>query len=652
MLCHAEKITYEGHIKDIFRKNCSSCHKSSKQKGGLNLMSYSAAIKGSSSGKILESGDENSVLMECILWLDEDTRMPPKKGKLEKTDVELITKWIKGGLLENDKSKKQLDAKKGEDFVVQQVEPGESIMPQYLCIEPFLSYQYTFPIQAVAASPYAPLFAVGAYKQLMLYESDTLDICGILDFSEGQIYDLKFSRDGSLLVGAGGKNGDYGTVAIWDVKSGRRIKSIEHGYDAIMAVDISPDLTLLAMGGSDKKLHIYNLSDGDKLALKGHSSWLSTVNFSPDGKWLATGDQNGQILIWDIELGDKINSLSKHKAEVNALSWRSDSKTLASCSKDSQYIVWEPLEEKPLKQSKAHSSKVINDLNYDKQGQIFTVGNDKTVRVFNTKYKQIHHFKCKDDSGLKVLPFDDYVVVIFRNGVLQKRSIKSKKLELATKVETITLDERIYRSEKHWDALHSELIPKQEKLKKVQVEIQTIQNYPQTIQTLKQKIARLKKHKSLSQENLSKQADAQLSSQMRQSQRELQRQELINLNNQIKQNSQELKKLSEKVKDTKKILTTLNKEKLVHELAIKPLKQALEEIKKQLVRWKAEKINTKRYLKKMEIDKVAKTGARMERLRSNSSQERQGILKKLTSEEEFLLEQYLSTISTLKVNRE
>ena len=77
-----KKITYEEHVKPVFKEHCLNCHNPDKSKGDLDLASYQALLIGSSSGEIVQPGNPSrSALMAVITHADE-LEMPPKKPKI------------------------------------------------------------------------------------------------------------------------------------------------------------------------------------------------------------------------------------------------------------------------------------------------------------------------------------------------------------------------------------------------------------------------------------------------------------------------------------------------------------------------------------------------------------------------------------------
>src|SRR6266705_1042357 len=113
---HAQdKITYTDHILPLVEANCSKCHNVDKKKADLDLTSYQGALKGSGSGAVLVSGNlDGSKLWKAITHAEEPN-MPPNRPKLADKELELIKKWITGGLLENAAGKAIAAAKPGVD---------------------------------------------------------------------------------------------------------------------------------------------------------------------------------------------------------------------------------------------------------------------------------------------------------------------------------------------------------------------------------------------------------------------------------------------------------------------------------------------------------------------------------------------------------
>ncbi|HZR19581.1 MAG TPA: c-type cytochrome domain-containing protein [Verrucomicrobiae bacterium] len=97
-------VSYEGDIKPIFEKACTSCHGPEKAKGKLRLDSLAAALKGGEDGKVIEPGHSaDSVLVHNVAHLgDPDDYMPPPKNKtgikqLTPEQIGLIRAWIDHG---------------------------------------------------------------------------------------------------------------------------------------------------------------------------------------------------------------------------------------------------------------------------------------------------------------------------------------------------------------------------------------------------------------------------------------------------------------------------------------------------------------------------------------------------------------------------
>ncbi len=90
---HAEKLTFEQHIRPILKANCFQCHGEDKElKGDLDLRLRKAIVKGGKNGPTLIPGDHKK---SPLFTLTQKGEMPPDEHPaLKPKEIELIARWI------------------------------------------------------------------------------------------------------------------------------------------------------------------------------------------------------------------------------------------------------------------------------------------------------------------------------------------------------------------------------------------------------------------------------------------------------------------------------------------------------------------------------------------------------------------------------
>ena len=323
--------TWNDDIVPIFKDHCTGCHNPDKLKADLDLTTYAAAMKGGSSGAAIKAGAPDTSLLYRVTMHLEEPEMPPKKPKLAQAQLNIIKEWIAGGALES----KGGTAAKSRDAALQMVVPsaaatpdGPPPMPENLpAVADAAVISKPTPVIALAASPRAPLAAVGSHGQVLLYNTETKALLGALPFPERQPNVLRFSRDGALLLAAGGRGAHSGGAAVFDIKTGKRVAEAgKEASDSILAADLSPDRALIATGGPDKLVRVYSSKDGKlQRTIKKHTDWVTALAFSPDGEKLATADRNGGLHLWDPKTGTILYTLAEHQARITSLAPNLDS---------------------------------------------------------------------------------------------------------------------------------------------------------------------------------------------------------------------------------------------------------------------------------------------------------------------------------------
>jgi predicted nucleic acid-binding Zn-ribbon protein/mono/diheme cytochrome c family protein len=385
-----KKVTYDDQLAPIFRQRCSSCHNPTAKKADLDVTAYPSLMRGGSSGAVIEPGEAEASQLFALVTHKSEPFMPQKADKLPDGEIDLIRKWIDGGALENAGSKA---AKPKPKMTVAMAEapgtrPAVVPMPPRMVLEPAFHTSRPPMARSLATSPWAPLVAVAAQRQVLLYNTTTLELVGVFAFPEGQPNIVRFSRDGRLLLAGGGHPAASGKVVVWDITTGERIAEVGNELDAVLAADISADHKLIALGGRLRVMRVYSTATGELVYEKAkHTDWLLALEFSPDGVLLASADRNGGLCVWEAQSGNEYLTLNGHTAAVNAVSWRSDSNLLASASEDATVRLWELENGTQVKNWNAKTS--VLSMDFARDGRIVTCGRDQVTRLWDQEGKQL-----------------------------------------------------------------------------------------------------------------------------------------------------------------------------------------------------------------------------------------------------------------------
>ena len=94
LICLVHADAWDVHVRPLLESKCFKCHGGVKQKGGLDLRSLEAVLKGGDSGAAILPGNPTGSLMLEMVHPDAETRMPPKGDALTASETQLLESWI------------------------------------------------------------------------------------------------------------------------------------------------------------------------------------------------------------------------------------------------------------------------------------------------------------------------------------------------------------------------------------------------------------------------------------------------------------------------------------------------------------------------------------------------------------------------------
>ncbi|RKZ56946.1 MAG: hypothetical protein DRR08_20300, partial [Candidatus Parabeggiatoa sp. nov. 2] len=195
-------------------------------------------------------------------------------------------------------------------------------MPLLLC-----AYLLFLSVDSIAASTPSPFLP----EQEIEKQLTTID-------NRSEVTSVTFSPDGRLLAYGSGDN----RVRLWDVQSGRLLKSFEGHSQSVTSVAFSADGLMLASGSEDKTIRLWDINSKTFLkTFEGHRGVVNSIAFHPEGNLLASSSNGGTIRVWNIRSGELLRKPFKWQVRsMRTVAFSPDGKMLATGASDLKVRLW------------------------------------------------------------------------------------------------------------------------------------------------------------------------------------------------------------------------------------------------------------------------------------------------------------------------
>ncbi len=246
------------------------------------------------------------------------------------------------------------------------------------------------PATAVVAAK-GLLASAGTDGKILLWNLPSEKIVATLD-AGAVVRALAATPDGKLLASAG----DNGIVQLWDPATGKAGLKLEGSKDWLLAVALSPDGKTVAAGGFDGTLRLWDAATGKKLAEvmalpppapntpAPAANVVAALAFSPDGKLIAAGGSDAGVHLFQTADGKFVRSMAAgHTSSITALAFHPSNTLLVSASKDRTLRLWNPANGQLYKALEGHTA-WVQGVTFLAQGtRLASVSADHSVRLWD-----------------------------------------------------------------------------------------------------------------------------------------------------------------------------------------------------------------------------------------------------------------------------
>ena len=198
-----------------------------------------------------------------------------------------------------------------------------------------------------------------------------------------EINAIALTPNGEILA-VGGADG---ALQLWDLKEEPTLCHHGSGHpQAVSTVAISPDGQSLVSGGWDGVVRLWGVQGKTlhpRLTLAGHTQPVTAVAIVSDPPLIISGSQDRTLKCWRLTSGKLIHTFSDHRAEVTAIALSADGPTLASGDSNGLVKLWSLKTQELLRTLSGHRGRV-GALAFTPNGQtLISTGWDTRLQLRN-----------------------------------------------------------------------------------------------------------------------------------------------------------------------------------------------------------------------------------------------------------------------------
>ncbi|KAK9690339.1 hypothetical protein RND81_09G121000 [Saponaria officinalis] len=186
-----------------------------------------------------------------------------------------------------------------------------------------------------------------------------------------------------IIIGA-----DDMKIHVYDYNTQEKVKEFKAHEDYMRNVVVHPKQSYILSSSDDHQIKLWNWENDWSCVrtFEGHSHYVMQLAFNPkDDNIFASVSLDGCAKVWNLQDSNPIASVAAHEKGVNCISYltREDGLYFLTGSDDYTIKVWDSESLSCIKVLEGHTNNVNAILIHPHHPLIFTVSEDKTIRIWN-----------------------------------------------------------------------------------------------------------------------------------------------------------------------------------------------------------------------------------------------------------------------------
>jgi hypothetical protein len=191
-------------------------------------------------------------------------------------------------------------------------------------------------LMLAGSAPHAP---ANAGDGIADERADKVPLRAALRGHNGPVWAISFSPDGQMLA----TGGDDATLRLWEAASGKDSAVLTGSHSVVFTAAFSHSGEFLVSGSGDGSIRLWDVaSRKERESLPHGTVSVRRVAISPDDKTIAVGGTTQDVELWDVETRSLRRALPGHRGTILAIAFATDGKMLATGDARGDIRFWDP----------------------------------------------------------------------------------------------------------------------------------------------------------------------------------------------------------------------------------------------------------------------------------------------------------------------